>query len=42
MENGYTLSVEDDGTGFPEDIDIENTDSLGLQLINSLNKSDRC
>jgi PAS domain S-box-containing protein len=35
-EDGYTLSVEDDGKGFPEDIDIENTDSLGLQLINSL------
>ena len=35
-EKGYTLSVEDDGIGFPEDIDIENTDSLGLQLIHSL------
>ncbi len=35
-EDVYTLSVEDDGIGFPEDFDIENTDSLGLQLINSL------
>ena len=33
---GYTLSVEDDGVGFPEDINLENTDSLGLQLIYSL------
>ncbi|MBZ2166693.1 sensor histidine kinase [Methanobacterium spitsbergense] len=35
-EKGYTLSVVDDGIGFPEDIDLENTDSLGLQLIYSL------
>ena len=34
--DGYVLCVEDDGIGFPEDIDIENTDSLGLQLIYSL------
>jgi PAS domain S-box-containing protein len=33
---GYTLSVVDDGIGFPEDIDLESTDSLGLQLINTL------
>jgi len=32
----YTMIVEDDGVGFPDDIDMENTDSLGLQLINSL------
>lgn len=35
-KNGYVLSVEDDGIGFPENINLENTDSLGLQLINSL------
>ena len=34
--NVYTLSVEDDGIGFPEDIDLENTNSLGLRLINTL------
>jgi two-component system, sensor histidine kinase PdtaS len=34
--NIYTLSVEDDGIGFPEDIDLENTNSLGLRLINTL------
>ena len=33
---GYTLSVVDDGIGFSEDIDLESTDSLGLQLINTL------
>lgn len=35
-DNGYTLRVTDDGIGFPEDIDLENTDSLGLQLITTL------
>jgi len=35
-KKGYVLSVEDDGIGFPENINLENTDSLGLQLINSL------
>jgi two-component system, sensor histidine kinase PdtaS len=35
-KKNYVLSVEDDGIGFPEDIELENTDSLGLQLINSL------
>ena len=28
--------MKDNGIGFPEDIDFQNTDSLGLQLINSL------
>lgn len=32
----FTLVVKDDGVGFPEDIDPEKSDSLGLQLINSL------
>lgn len=35
-DDNYTLIVEDNGRGFPEDIDFKNTDSLGLQLINSL------
>ena len=34
--NGYTMQVSDDGIGFPEDINLKNTDSLGLQLITSL------
>lgn len=32
----YHLTVEDDGAGFPEDIDFQNTESLGLQLVNNL------
>ncbi len=32
----YTITVQDNGVGFPEDIDIENSDSLGLQLVTSL------
>jgi PAS domain S-box-containing protein len=35
-DHGYILSVADNGIGFKEDIDLESTDSLGLQLINSL------
>ncbi|MDH7559361.1 MAG: PAS domain S-box protein [bacterium] len=36
-ENGrYVLRVADDGIGFPKDIDFRNTDSLGLQLVNTL------
>ncbi|MDQ1274795.1 MAG: hypothetical protein QG610_367, partial [Euryarchaeota archaeon] len=33
---GYTLIVSDDGTGIPEEINFENSDSLGLQLVNIL------
>jgi PAS domain S-box-containing protein len=36
--NGYMLTISDDGIGFPEDLDFRNTDSLGLQLVNSLVK----
>lgn len=32
------LSVSDNGVGFPENIDYENTSSLGLQLVNNLIK----
>lgn len=32
----YVLTVADDGTGFPPDLDFRNTASLGLQLINTL------
>jgi PAS domain S-box-containing protein len=31
-----TLIVEDSGIGFPESIDFKNTNSLGLQLVNTL------
>jgi PAS domain S-box-containing protein len=30
------ISVNDDGIGFPKDIDYSNTKSLGLQLVNTL------
>jgi PAS domain S-box-containing protein len=32
----YKLIVSDDGRGIPEEIDIQNIDSLGLQLVNIL------
>ncbi len=32
----YRIIVRDNGSGFTEAIDIENTDSLGLQLVTSL------
>jgi len=32
--DGYRLAVADNGVGFPEDIDFENTESMGLQLVN--------
>ena len=32
----FTLTVSDDGIGIPENLDIENLDSLGLQLVTSL------
>ena len=35
-DNGYTLNVADDGIGLPDDIDLDSTDSLGLQLITTL------
>ena len=36
-ENSYfNLIVEDNGIGIPEDLDITKTDTLGLQLVNSL------
>ena len=31
-----TLSVADDGVGLPKDFDIKNTNSLGLELVDSL------
>jgi PAS domain S-box-containing protein len=36
MDGEYLLEVNDDGKGFPEDLDFENTQSLGLQIVNSL------
>lgn len=35
-DNGYILTVGDDGIGLPENFDYTNTDSLGLELVNNL------
>ncbi|MPN64418.1 putative sensor histidine kinase pdtaS [bioreactor metagenome] len=37
-ENGnyFSLTVRDNGRGFPEDIDFRETESLGLQLVINL------
>ena len=32
----FTLNVRDNGTGFPEDFDFQNTESLGMQIVISL------
>lgn len=35
-DNVLFLEVSDNGKGFPKDIDFKNTNSLGLQLVNTL------
>lgn len=35
-EDGYCLTVEDNGVGLPDEVDIDNPGSLGLQLVNAL------
>jgi two-component sensor histidine kinase len=32
-DNKFTLSVSDNGVGFPQDLDFQDTESLGLQLV---------
>ncbi|MDO9045058.1 MAG: histidine kinase, partial [Methanobacteriaceae archaeon] len=32
----YELIIKDNGIGLPNNLDVENIDSLGLQLVNSL------
>lgn len=34
--NNLTLTVSDNGIGLPQDFDLENTESLGLQLVTAL------
>jgi PAS domain S-box-containing protein len=34
--NKYVLKVSDTGNGFPENIDFQNTETLGMQLVNTL------
>lgn len=35
-DDRFTLVVSDDGVGFPKDLDFRNTETLGLQLVNTL------
>ncbi|MFN8576646.1 MAG: ATP-binding protein, partial [Candidatus Sericytochromatia bacterium] len=35
-EGKIEISIDDNGIGFPKNIDFKNTNSLGLQLVNSL------
>jgi two-component sensor histidine kinase len=35
-DNKYAITVKDNGCGFPEGLDYKNTNSLGMQLVNSL------
>ena len=37
-DDEFTLMVKYNGIGFPEDVDFKNTDSMGLELVNSLTK----
>jgi PAS domain S-box-containing protein len=37
-KDNFVLIVSDDGEGFPENLDYENTESLGMQLVTSLTK----
>jgi two-component sensor histidine kinase len=34
--NDFFMVIEDDGIGLPDDISLEKTSTLGLQLVNSL------
>ena len=35
-EENISITIEDNGVGIPDDLDVENTDSLGLQLVFTL------
>jgi len=37
-ENRFELKVKDNGTGLPENFDIKNTNSLGLQIVSLLSE----
>ncbi len=38
VDDKYELIISDNGIGFPKELDFENTESLGLQLVNNLVK----
>jgi two-component sensor histidine kinase len=33
LDDRFTLTVQDNGIGFPPDLDFRDTDSLGLELV---------
>lgn len=35
-DDQYEFTVKDNGIGFPQDLDFQKTDSLGLQIVNNL------
>ncbi|MBW0435679.1 histidine kinase dimerization/phosphoacceptor domain -containing protein [Leptospira yasudae] len=38
FDDGFVIVVQDDGVGFPEGLDFNQTDSLGLKLVNILSQ----
>lgn len=36
VDGSYTLSISDNGIGLPPDVDLRNTQTLGLKLVNFL------
>jgi two-component sensor histidine kinase len=36
VDGSYTLSISDNGVGLPPDLDLQNTQTLGLKLVNFL------
>lgn len=36
QDDHYEFTVKDNGIGFPEDLDYQKTDSLGLQIVYNL------
>jgi len=36
VDDRFIFTINDNGIGFPEDLDFKNTDTLGLQLVNHL------
>ncbi|HMQ98705.1 MAG TPA: PAS domain S-box protein, partial [Ignavibacteria bacterium] len=36
VDSGYEISISDNGVGFPKEVNYKETNSLGLQLVNTL------
>ncbi|HEY4490844.1 MAG TPA: ATP-binding protein, partial [Acidobacteriota bacterium] len=37
-QSNYSLTVQDNGVGFPKDRDFRTVDSLGMRLVNTLTR----